>query len=112
MMKMTKHTKGGNWMSLDTRIEKLAGYMHELWVKWYEYMDRVYTEVIKKKKWDDDMLVGFEKESRDAFKRWVQQSKTCYDDLSDDDKEKDRVIAREILKLIGRRDDDQEETNE
>lgn len=62
-------------------VEKLAEYLHELWSGWYK-RQRDYSH-------DTNRISVREK-----------QSQTPYKDLSEEDKEKDRKIARETLDLM------------
>ncbi len=61
-------------------IEKLSDYMHNVWSNWYLYQ-RKFT-------------------NKENEIRWSNQSITKYKNLSEEDKEKDRKFAREILKLL------------
>ena len=67
---------------LDTSIlmEPFAEFMHDAWSQWtLHYLDHLTTENIL---------------------RWREQAKMFYDLLSEEDKEKDRVFARELIALM------------
>ena len=62
------------------RIEMLADLEHQQWVHWTEYM-----------------LNNLSDENRE---RWKVQCQTDYKDLSEKEKESDRVWARKVIKLL------------
>lgn len=66
--------------SQETWLEKLSDYMHKLWIKWY---------VCQKYNMSEEISL-----------RWEKQAETPYEKLSEEDKEKDRNIVREILKYL------------
>jgi len=61
-------------------IEKLADLEHQQWAHWTDYFVR--------------------NSNSENIQRWKLQSKTPYSNLSEKDKEKDRIWARKILELI------------
>lgn len=61
-------------------IEKIASYMHDVWTNWFYHQ--------KDNSTIDNLL-----------RRKLQASKN-YNELSEEDKEKDRKFAREILKIV------------
>lgn len=61
-------------------VELLASELHTIWGNWFNYQYHNSTE--------------------DNTERWITQSITKYEYLSEEDKEKDRKIAREILEKI------------
>ena len=61
-------------------IEKLAALEHEQWAHWTRYMlDNLTSENIQ---------------------RWRRQIETPYEDLSEKEKESDRVWARKVMELM------------
>ena len=64
----------------DNLIEKLAALEHEQWAHWTRYMlDNLTSENIQ---------------------RWQRQIETPYEDLSEKEKESDRVWARKVMELM------------
>lgn len=63
------------------RFEKIAEREHEQWAQWTEYM-----------------LNNLTKEN---IARWREQIKTSYNDLSEEEKESDRVWARIVISELG-----------
>ena len=61
-------------------LEKLAELEHKQWETWTQYM------------LDHDTIVN--------RMRWQRQSLTDYRELSEEDKEKDRIWARKILQVL------------
>jgi len=60
-------------------VEKLAALEHEQWAHWTEYMlNNLHDENIAK---------------------WKRQIKTPYSDLSEEEKDSDRVWARKVAKV-------------
>lgn len=62
-------------------LERLAAEEHQQWSTWAKTMIR-------------DM-------SPENMERWLNQLATPYDQLSEEDKEKDRVWARRVLDILG-----------
>lgn len=62
-------------------IEKIAEREHEQWAHWTEYMLDNLTE--------------------ENIARWREQIKTSYSDLSEEEKESDRVWARIVVSEMG-----------
>ena len=72
--------KEGNEYDIDNLIEKLAALEHEQWAHWTRYMlDNLTPENIQ---------------------RWRRQIETPYEDLSEKEKESDRVWARKVMELM------------
>jgi hypothetical protein len=64
---------------VDALVEKISEYMHDTWSNWYKFQrDYSFEEQVARRE---------------------KQSETKYKDLSEEDKEKDRKFAREILSL-------------
>jgi hypothetical protein len=61
-------------------LDKLADLAHEIWAGWYKYQR--------------------DNGNADNIERWNRQSETDYKDLSEEDKEKDRKIARQYLECF------------
>lgn len=62
-------------------VEEFADYMHRKWTNWYTYQHDHGNEI-------------------ETALRWELQARTLYKDLSEDDKEKDRKFAREIIAIF------------
>ena len=63
-------------------IEKVSKYIHEkMWSRWTRHFFDKNATILDKH-------------------RWTQQMKTRYRDLSEEDKEKDRIFARELVKIV------------
>jgi hypothetical protein len=58
-------------------LDKLAELTHEIWAEWHRYQ--------------------IDYGSPENIERWNRQAGTDYKDLSEDDKEKDRKIARQYF---------------
>lgn len=68
-------------------IEKLAELSHNQWAGWTDWMFE---------KWDQTHASG------ETFQqRWMRQVNSRYADLSEQEKESDRIEARKVLALIG-----------
>ena len=63
-------------------IEDLAELEHQQWCHWTNYFL-------------DSMENGFS-----DFEKWRKQAKTKYRDLSEEDKEKDRIWARKVFECL------------
>ena len=61
-------------------LEKLAALEHDQWAHWTAYMLNNLTD--------------------ENINRWKRQIKTPYKELSEDEKEKDRVWARKVLGIM------------
>ncbi len=64
----------------DSELERLAALMHDIWSGWARWMID---------NWSDERCA-----------RWERQIATRYDDLSENEKESDRIEARKVLELI------------
>ena len=73
----------------DNKIEKLANQAHIAWSGWIEYL---FKKGIK----NNDGTFSI---NADSVARWERQIKTDYKDLSEQEKESDRIEARKYLKL-------------
>lgn len=71
-------------------IEELARYEHERWARWQSYLHYLCIK-------HEDGTFTIPKEKVD---RWNKQINTNYQDLSEEEKESDRVGARQILKIL------------
>lgn len=65
---------------MNEKLEKLAALEHEQWARWTEHLLNNMTP--------------------ENIERWKRLCDTPYEQLSEEDKEKDRVWARRILKLL------------
>lgn len=63
------------------QIEAVSDYVHGMWSNWFLYFIKNF--------WKPSNLI-----------RWYKQSKTPYRELSNEDKEKDRKFAYEIVRMI------------
>lgn len=63
-----------------TKVEIIAEFLHNIWANWYAHQRDNSTE--------ENIL------------RWEMQSKTLYEDLAEEDKEKDRKLARVLYKEL------------
>ena len=61
-------------------VEIIAEFLHNIWANWYAHQRDNSTE--------ENIL------------RWEMQSKTLYKDLTEEDKEKDRKLARALYKEL------------
>jgi hypothetical protein len=77
----------------DDMVEKLAKYLHDLWANWFKRQHK--TEIDNEQSSGDDYHIAEEN-----LTRWLRQADTPYEDLSEEDKEKDRKIANEIFWLM------------
>ena len=70
--------------------EELAGLIHEQWSGWMEYL-------FSKGDFNDD---GTWTMPAWAVDRWRRQMVTPYEDLSEDEKDSDRIEADRVLALL------------
>lgn len=80
-----------DWIRKDF-IEELADLEHQQWSHWTDYL-------FKRLSLKPNSLRVDERTRKD-FKRWVKQIITPYKDLSEKEKDADRVWARKVIKLI------------
>ena len=77
---------------MSDKREELAKYAHEAWSGWMDHLFRhsyhVNDGTYRIPKW--------------AVDRWKRQARTHYENLSDDEKESDRIEADRILKIMER----------
>jgi len=76
-----------------TLLEALSDLQHEAWQGWAKYIldgPRTFVDEFR------ESLTFY----KSAIQRWTNQVQTTYDDLIEEDKEKDRVFARRVMKTI------------
>lgn len=88
--KISKKMRTGKLMKNDDIIEKLSDYEHDRWSRWQKHL-------FSKCKTNSDGSLTIPKEFVD---RWTKQMNTKYDDLSEEEKNKDRKEAVRILKCL------------
>lgn len=71
-------------------VEELARLEHEQWAHWMEYL--------KSKSQPFGRQVA---QSNEDWERWERQMNTPYKDLTEAEKESDRVWARKVLETLG-----------
>ena len=71
-------------------IEKLADFEHDRWSRWQKH---VFSKCIK----NNDGSCTIPKEYVD---RWERQIMTSFNDLSEEEKESDRIEAKRILEVL------------
>lgn len=71
-------------------IEELASYEHERWAKWQRY---VHKSCIKNE--DGSLTITKEK-----VQLWDKQILTKYEDLSEKEKDSDRIEAKNIMSIL------------
>jgi len=74
----------------DKTLEEMAALEHIRWSKWQKYLHSVCTRN------DDGSLII----PSDKIKRWERQIATPYEELSEAEKESDRIEARKTLKIV------------
>lgn len=87
----------------DDALEKLAEAEHVQWCEWADVLSRELSsllEIIERHEYDlsDEEQLLFLK-VKDRLDRW-DKLMVPYSDLSEDEKEKDRVYARKILDTV------------
>lgn len=81
-----------NW--IDEFIEKGAALEHDRWAKWQKWMHgRVYDS-------SESINPHLKVIPTEDFNRWERQIATKYEQLSDNEKESDRIEVRKYLPLI------------
>jgi len=71
-------------------LDKLADVQHGIWSHWMEYLFSVCQEY-----GDGNMVIPKEK-----VERWKRQMKTSYSELSEPEKDSDRNVAFDVLKVV------------
>lgn len=72
--------------------EKLAAVIHDIWCNWFKHQhdaERIYWNEMD----DKDAISA----ASNQIYRWERQSKIIYENLPEDEKEKDRIIVDKIL---------------
>ena len=77
------------------RIERLAAQQHAIWSHWMKYLMVDYCHIHYPSEYGHDAIHCIYKKT--DFNRWLDQLKTSYVDLSEEDKEKDRAIVRQFI---------------
>lgn len=72
-----------------TKREELASYAHNAWSGWMQWMLSCSPSS------EGELTVP-----KKLVERWTRQMKTSYEDLSEEEKESDRVEADKILTII------------
>ena len=81
-----------NW--IEEFIEKGADLEHDRWAKWQEYMhSKVYDS-------SESLNPHLKVIPTESYNRWERQIKTKYADLSEQEKESDRIEVRKYLPII------------
>lgn len=75
--------------------EKLADQCHKQWSDWMEYLFYV---CFPEGKFDEETGNWIIPEW--AIKRWMRQMNTSYDELSEEEKNSDRIEADKFIKLL------------
>lgn len=75
---------------MSTVEERLANLEHERWAGWQEYLHKLCMR-------NEDGSLAIPK---DKVKRWERQIATPYEELSEEEKESDRIEARKTLKIL------------
>lgn len=83
-----------NKTSKDEKVEKLASLMHQIWAGWQ-------TWVHQTSKLNND---GSRTIPEELVVRWNRQIVAPYKELSEKEKESDRVEARKVLRLLRKTD--------
>lgn len=83
-----EHKLSTTLINLEDVVEILSSELHDIWSNWFTYQRDCWT--------------------KPNMARWDKQSSTEYKDLSEEDKEKDRKIAREIIKKLPQYSNEQE----
>lgn len=74
---------------MNNLLEQLASHEHERWAHWQKYLNENYTQK------DGSLVIPKEK-----VEHWNRQIHTKYKDLSEREKEADRMFARKIVEII------------
>lgn len=88
---------------MDDLIERLAAYLHELWAHWFNTQHGVELDYLNLHGSADPKLWSVSENARLRVEKWGKQAGTAYQYLSEEDKEKDRKIAREIFWLLNKK---------
>lgn len=81
----------------DPREEEFAALAHEQWSGWMKYLFSkcVAGNFLEHETYELDRAIPAE-----FVERWTRQMNTSYADLSEEEKESDRVEARKVLALL------------
>lgn len=81
--------------------EQLAAFEHQQWAHWTRHMLDTLQEVIGLGFYEArDNGIDLSK-TKEALDRWRRQINTVYEDLTEDEKDADRVWADEVLAIVG-----------
>lgn len=72
-------------------IEKLSNAQHDIWAHWMKWMFSICIQSQN----DESLIIPEEK-----VIRWKKQMNTNYDDLSESEKESDRMVVKEFLGFL------------
>lgn len=78
-------------------VEKLAALAHSVWSSWIAYLFTSCTKIYHRGENDNRSQYILHNDVRD---RWERQMHTPYEELDEEEKDSDRLIAREYLALI------------
>lgn len=80
-------------------VEKGAEIEHTRWAKWQSY---IHSKLVPEERFENGkhFLTGNFILSKELVERWERQIRTEYKDLTEQEKESDRVEARSYLPLI------------
>lgn len=74
-------------------LEKLAALEHEQWAGWMKYLFEKASPI-------PEAIGGGVHIMREEHERWKRQIDTSYEDLSEKEKESDRIEARKVLAIV------------
>jgi len=72
-------------------VEKLAAAQHEIWSRWMRWQFSCCNEMPE----SGNLIIPAMK-----VERWKKQMNTPFDKLSEEEKESDMIVARELLALL------------
>jgi hypothetical protein len=79
-------------MSRENTREELADYAHEAWAGWMQYL---FSKCQQDQHTPRNLIIP-----GDLVKRWDRQMKTPYKDLSEKEKDSDRIEAEKMLIIV------------